>query len=878
MKRCWSFVLLAIACCLAAQGQSPLSVAYQKTLQLPVAGATAAYSLDSNIADATATNGVVEIVGKAPGSTNIVVVTSAGAQTLAVTVPVPPSVLPAGFEPPERQGSGETGTYEFRYNSDPSQITNSIELKRTQGKSFTRMQVINANLFSAGGPTSAIGFPFLAYQISRPETDMTFVDKNVLNSPLTLDGFLVRGFHLRQGPWEFHGGFTSIATFQGLFLATDREYTAGVSRLFKIDDANSLEANAYYFQNPDSQRAFASNGAVGSVVYRRKLSDKGNFLAELGMSHGVGFATRGSYDDKRNHVLGNFHIQSSNFASLAVNNQHGTFADLNASRKLTERLFASLDLNKSSYNLPTLSQSTFTTSSLLNFKLTRNFSVSGGGAYSTFQSTIPVGPRISTVNLPAGVDYSTRHVGTGFQYQRTVNIEGGGGGNDYAVNARASAGQFQVSGFYRHDVQVPTLAAIFSQVPGLQDALDRAGIVASTPEQLAELLRNTELLQLLGFTNAFTVNLAPSRNDMSAAVSWLSHSPNRRKVDLSYFNSDTELLQGHFILKTATLSYSQRLKSTNDIVGSASMVQTTNNGVASTHPLFSISIQHRFFSVPGLLLPGRHGMIQGHIFRDDDSAGLYSAQIPAMGGVEVRLDEDRVTRTDSSGYYSFHHVPFGVHRVEAKLKSDEPFFYTTDSPATVDMNATADFGINFAKGQIFGFLLNDAGAGINGITVELKGEKFTRRVQTGVNGKFAFTGLVPGNYSLATLPDSYPPGYALQDLAAQTVTVESGKPASAEFKVKALRSIAGRVLLYDKTTLQTVPLADAVVRLKEVSLEVKTGPTGAYIFRNLAAGTYTVAIEHDGKEISRPVVVPAGPANIRDIDLNAGTKEGPAQR
>ena len=97
MKRCWSFILLATACCLAAQGQSPLSVAYQKTLQLPVAGATAAYSLDSNIADATATNGVVEIVGKAPGSTNIVIVTSAGAQTLAVTVPIPPTVLPAGI-------------------------------------------------------------------------------------------------------------------------------------------------------------------------------------------------------------------------------------------------------------------------------------------------------------------------------------------------------------------------------------------------------------------------------------------------------------------------------------------------------------------------------------------------------------------------------------------------------------------------------------------------------------------------------------------------------------------------------------------------------------------------------------------------------------
>src|SRR6266853_1439512 len=821
MKRCWSFVLLWTACCLAAQGQSlPLVVAYQKTLEFPVAGATAAYSLDSNIADATAANGIVAILAKSPGSTNIVIVTPAGAQTLAVTVPVPPSVLPPGFEPPERQGAGENGTYEFRYNSDPGQITNSIELKRTQGQSFTRMQVINANLFSAGGSTSAVGFPFLAYQISRPNTDITFVDKNVLNSPLTLDGFLVRGFHIRQGPWQFHGGFTSIATFQGLFLATDREYAAGISRLFRLNEANSLEANAYYFQNPDSQQSFSSNGGVGSLVYRLKLTDKGNFLAELGVSHGVGFATRGSYDDKRNHVIGNFRTQSRNFASLAVNNQHGTFADLNASRKLTERLYASLDLNQSNYNLPTLSQHTCTTSSLLNFKLTRNFSVDGGGAY---------------------------------------------------------AGTFQLSGFYRHDVQVPTLAAIFSQIPGLQDALDRAGIVASTPEQLAELLRNTALLQLLGFTNPFTVNLAPSRNDLSAAIGWISRSQSRRKVDLSYFNSDTELLQGHFILKTATLSYSQRLKSTNDIVGSASLVRTTNNGITTTHPLFSVSLQHRFFTVPGLLLPGRHGMIHGHIFRDDDSAGLYHDQSPALGGIEVRLDDNRVTRTDSSGYYSFHHVPFGVHRVEAKFQSDEPFFYTTDSPATVDMNATADFGINFARGQIFGFLLNDAGKGINGITVELKGEKFTRRVQTGVNGKFAFTGMVPGNYSVVTLPDSYPPGYALQDLAAQTVAVESGKPASTQFSVKALRSIAGRALIYDKATLQRVPLAGAVVRLKELSLEVTTGPTGAYIFRNLAAGTYTVATDHEGKEISRVVEVPATPANIREIDLNAGTKDESAK-
>ena len=138
MKRCWSFVLLATACCLAAQGQTPLSVGYQKTLQFSVAGATAAYSLDTNIADATAANGVVEIAGKAPGSTNIVVVTAAGAQTLAVTVPVPPTILPPGFEPPERQGTGQPPLYRtFLFNRNTGR-TEGMAIYAVEGGSVRR--------------------------------------------------------------------------------------------------------------------------------------------------------------------------------------------------------------------------------------------------------------------------------------------------------------------------------------------------------------------------------------------------------------------------------------------------------------------------------------------------------------------------------------------------------------------------------------------------------------------------------------------------------------------------------------------------------------------------------------------------------------------
>jgi carboxypeptidase family protein len=877
MKLVRSSVLLLAVCAVAAWGEAPLTVGYQKNMLVPVSGATAAYSLDSSIAEAFAANGVVEITGRSPGTTNIVVVTQSGVQTLAVNVPQPPPVLPPGFEPPRAQ-AGESGSYEFRYNSDPGEITNAVDLKRVQGETFTRFQMVNANLFSAGSSASTVGFPFLAYEIGRPQRDYTFLDQMVGNTPLTLDGYLVRGMHVREGDWQFHGGFTSIATFQNLFLSTDREYVGGVSRAFKLDPSSAVLANFYYFQNPDSQQLFARNGAVGTVAYRYVLKDRARLLTEWGFGRGIAFAARGTYDDEENHINGNLRVTSQNFASLAVNSQRGTFADLNATHKFAPRLYASLDLSQSKFALPQLQQNTLTSNALANFKLNNNFSLTGGSAYSVFLSRQPLSSRIALLNVPVGIDFSSRHFGSGFQYQRAINFQGSSG-NDYMANVRASAGQLHATAYFRHDVQTPTLDAIIAQVPGLQDALLRAGITAGTPDQLADFLRNAALLEALGFTNLLTVNLAPARNDEGATLAWISRDNSRRQLDLSFFNSNTDLVQGKLALTTATLSYGQRLSPNDNLVGSAAMVRTISNGVTNTHPLFSLSLQHRFHSVPGLLLPGRHGVIEGHVFRDDESTATYSSDRAPLAGIEIRLDDGHVTRTDARGFYSFHHVPYGAHKVEARLASfsDEPFFYTTDSPATTDINHTVDFGINFAKGQIFGFVLNDAGTGIAGVTIELRSEgprseTLTRRAVTMANGKFAFPGFPAGDYTVSSLADSYPAGYSLQALAPQQLTVAPGRPASLQFSVKALRSISGKVLAYDQTTLTTVPLAGVVVRLKELGLATRTGENGAYIFRTLPVGTYTVSVEHQGKEIARSVQVPAEPAAITNIDLNAGTK------
>ena len=872
MRRWARLVFLSVACAATAVAQAPISVGYQKKIEITVAGATAAYSMDSEIAEASVVNGIVQIQGRAPGITNIIVVTPAAVETLSVSVPQPAPSYPPGFEPPPSEANAaERGAYEVRYNSNPSQLTNSVEFSRTQGNSFDRLQITNATLFS-NNSQGTFGFPLASYEINRPHRDLTLLDQQVADTPLTLDGYVVRGLHLQDGPWQFHGGFTSVAVFEGLFLATDPEYLAGVSRSFSLPGRGSLEGGFYYFQNPRKELSTGKNGGVASLTYRLIRGDKGKFLAEAGISHGgLAVAARGNYEDKKTRIVGSFRVVPQRFAALALSNLRGTFADLNASRDFTNRFFASASLTQSGFNLPTLEQNIFNLNFNFSFKLTRNFSLLSGASYSHFQSQVPQSPAISSVNLPIGLDFSSSHFGTGFQYQRTDNFDGSGG-NDYSVNVRANAGRFLASGFFRHDAQVPTVAEVFAQIPELADLLQRAGIVAASPSDLAQFLSNAALLAELGFSAPITINLAPTRNDSEVSLSWMGQGLRRPQVNLSYFDSNTELLQGHFRFSSTTLSYSQRISRRDDIVTSLSLLRTRSGTVDSNlSPQFSVSVRHRFSSAPTFLLPGRHGTIQGHAFRDDEALERYKGQ-PPMAGIVVRLDDDRTATTDGNGYYAFHHVPYGIHRVEAELESKEEFFHTTDSPATANMNSTVDFGIGFVKGELFGFVLNDAGNGIGGVTVDLDGDGSARTSITTMDGKFTFRGLTPGTYVVTTQPASYPPGYVLQNIQLQSVPVEIGRPQKVEITVKAIRSLSGKITTYDRNKLQSVPLADVIVSLKELKMETRSSSNGTYLFRSLPSGTYTLMATYGQTEVSRKVTIPPEPTNLRDVDLDVTAK------
>ena len=73
------------------------------------------------------------------------------------------------------------------------------------------------------------------------------------------------------------------------------------------------------------------------------------------------------------------------------------------------------------------------------------------------------------------------------------------------------------------------------------------------------------------------------------------------------------------------------------------------------------------------------------------------------------------------------------------------------------------------------------------------------------------------------------------------------------FVARALRSISGRVLISDTHQLRYVPVIGAEVRLNPPRSTAKADPQGRYLFRDLAAGSYTLSVRNEAQTPARTV-------------------------
>jgi hypothetical protein len=501
-------------------------------------------------------------------------------------------------------------------------------------------------------------------------------------------------------------------------------------------------------------------------------------------------------------------------------------------------------------------QRIFTTAGTITRRFPYGLSARSGMTYSSFHSGGSIALDHRQVAVPLGLDMARSHFNAGVQYQFVDNLQGRRGRN-LGANAGVRAAAWSGSAFYRHNVDLPTLVGINPVEPGAEAVVSRVMAQESASSQTSALLQDSANLTSAGLA-PLQFGIAPSRIDRGLAFAFSSG--NQRIVG-QYLDSRTQLASGRFRFNNLSVTYSRPLGAGISINATAGRFQTSTEARSSARSFVDFSFRRQLASTPAWLMPSRRGDISGRVLVDhaDSSSG--------MPGVEVRLDGDRSTRTDASGAYAFTRIPFGEHRVEVVVDPAQPFLFTTDSRVLTGVDTKVDFRISFLQSSIFGMLRNDAGEPIGGVTVIARGVGGSRNCVTRDDGGFQFKGLADGEYVVEAIADSFPGGYAIENVPSARVVTAPGAPGRADLSLRAARSIAGRVVQYDANQLRTVAVAGARIRVDELALESVTDANGAFLFRDLPAGNWTITASDT---VTRNVTLSARPVALRDIDMNVG--------
>src|SRR5690606_29022034 len=158
---------------------------------------------------------------------------------------------------------------------------------------------------------------------------------------------------------------------------------------------------------------------------------------------------------------------------------------------------------------------------------------------------------------------------------------------------------------------------------------------------------------------------------------------------------------------------------------------------------------------------------------------------------------------------------------------------------------TRDFAVIWG-GRIQGLLYDDIhrdGAfdngdpGVSNEMVSLRDERGIIMARTRADGgRFTFSGLKPGPYTVMVDDFSFPAGYRPVDPLEPEVFIEEGRPTNLQIRVQALRAIGG--IVYEDTDgdRQVGSKRDLGLGGVEVSLSTgettRTGPDGSFLFRD----------------------------------------------
>jgi cell division septation protein DedD len=842
------FVAASLLLAHAVRGES-VTLRIQETATIEIAGATAAYTTNPLIADVTiAGTGRLAITGHSSGTTQLMVITASGTQSFLITVAQPS--LPSAARP---EAGEPVARYEGRYSSSAARLQNAFDLVTNGEQRRSEFHILHIRDLRASLGQQPDTIPSIFYRRTTPGRELTLLDEIVDVSRMTISNTQVRGVHLRQGPLELHGGYASSTMYDDFFLPTDRRWVGGAG--YGIDFRSTRWTPSVYgfFSEPD--RTAARRGVVAALSAEHREGDTLFVRGDVGVSRSIAAAGEIRYISSRSHLRAFLSLKPDDFPTLGLSELPGGHAELDWTRRATDRLSITSYGTYDRFNLAALHQTIGTASFALRYAMTPRFALLGGGDFSAVRTPTT---SIRTIGMPLGAVYDASSFGLAASYRLLQNSQASRHGDSLRLSARAGSGSFTSDVWAERQRQAPTLELIFRDDPDLQLALLRLGISVRTPEDVARALRDNAALIDLGFITGVNVNLTPRRVQAGFNVGWLGSGPRSDHLRLLAIYGRDEgisIARDHLL---ATLTYSRRVLAATDLYGSYSWWRTGVSTQQESGTSVDVGLRQQFNGLPRFMRGS--GTIEGFAFLDPEMRGVRGADTRPLPNIAVTLDNTRTERTDSKGAYAFRNVRPGPHRIAAQLPASPRAFFTTPSHSETKVPARIDFGLVWAAARIDGRVISDAGTGIPGAVLSADAAqngppiKATISTTSDVEGRFDFA-VPPGTFRIALTTESLPPGYSIVGQHERNVTVEPDKPQSVSFEVHALRSVAGRAA------------GASEVQIESLGRTVRADAAGNFVFRSMPSGTFTITARTGGRTVSSAVTLPAEPTIMRDVVL-----------
>lgn len=880
---------------------SRYKVVINETLDIPFeAELNSIVVVSPEIAAAQIKNGhSLTIKGLKIGETILIVSTTQKRLTFIVQVTGTPAISERAKTVDAERAAGEnartSGSYSVNYvkgfDGSPSLLRNNVEFRRKLSKDRTlRVSGEMFKLFGGADRTQAIagvrnfGLNRLSVGIDSPDKTIDFLDSQVNISPLSLNGFTMRGVHLTTKPKaaakssanenlqkkgvEIFAGLArpSLALFDDdggkiigamLPVASGESWQARAGFISVVPQKNSrfrhggtlLQANVSFAPNKKfsafGEAAYANGGFSRGARLDLKLKRFGASgeivrFDEKSPLNGIGAQSGG----RKSEAL-SFYWRPDNRFSASVSFNHTEVTRLANSRLANfER---STFLANFNYKINRTSR--------LNFRfIDQKAEIAVPGGSSNFQ--------IETRGLAAGYNVRfnknwTNNFEARLNFSRETSavaeLEKGFNLNE---QLHFSWKQNSVTGFINYANNTPSLASLIVRnpqllPPPLQAAfvLDPALFLQTYRDRISFLLPGIEL---------------PQTRNLDAGILFQKTFSRFTLLGEARYNTG-EILSQNQNNFSASLGLNVRL----DAANSVQINGWRSFGTAGNQTSVIFGFTHRFGKESGggfqfsKLLRLNKGKVSGRVYDDLNGNGQDDAGEPGIVGQTIQLNEKRSVKTDADGRYQFS-ASEGAYNI--RLVSEDLGVRLRASTATerqISLSSGQTVNVSFGV-STFGFLggrvFNDSGLtdemskyksqGVDGVrlvlrSLDVQSKNFVVEKISSGGGNYEFRNLRPGNYLLAVDLATLPANFRVPAKTSWGIKVAPLAGFYLDIPIAAQRAVAGVVFVDKDGDGNYNPQIDEAVAGASIfagDASAISDQSGAYIVRNLSAGKIKIIV------------------------------------